>query len=280
MAIINCPTNCASLLPPVKFSKCAPNVVSSEIRHIIIGRLEAEPFTNWALKAEWDARLSETSTDPNALRLLTVRGNKPAAASVVAEVSDWRRKNLGKDHTINFIVDDVTDENYEFMRAMECGGEFRFWYTTHGGYTYGGNEGFIGELDYNDQLDEGREAFEQLVGVITGRSKFSPERIKQPYDDPGTAPLTFDTTLSFASSTSATAEGVNATALATNATEKFEFNAIESPIGTPSNMNVEVGGGLVLVVTFPSDYVGSTFRYTSATNVVYVSTFINGDREL
>lgn len=175
-----CPTDCTTALGEVLFSDCAPNINSSEIKRVFLAKGNASPFSDWTTATEWTTRLAESGTDANAIRPLTVIGDKPAPANVTKDISNGRKHVVGKDHTLNFTVDDVSDENYEFMRATECGGKYRLWYETKGGYLYGGNEGIKCTVVMDDILNRGVDEIETLGGVATWRNKFSPERAKSP----------------------------------------------------------------------------------------------------
>lgn len=175
-----CPTGCDTALSIVAFSDCAPEIVASEIKRIFVTKRTATPFTDWKLAPEWVERISDSVTDAQAIRALTVIGDKPAAASVSKDISNKRKWFVAKDHTVNFTVDDVSDENYEFMRATECGGLYNMWYETHGGMLYGGNAGIPVSIVMDVVDNRGLDEIETLNGVATWRSKFSPERIKSP----------------------------------------------------------------------------------------------------
>ena len=176
-----CPTNCAKTLPIVKFDKCAPAISLSEIEKIYISKPTATPFTDWKLASEWVERISESDlVDDDAIRPLTVIADKPAPANVIKELSNGRKIPVRKDHTINVTIDDVSDENYELARVLECGGQIRFWYETSGGKLYGGNEGIEGTIVLDGVLNRGRDEIETLTGSIVWSSKFSPERITSP----------------------------------------------------------------------------------------------------
>ena len=175
-----CPTDCTAALGVVHFSDCAPNINPSEIKRVFIAKGNSDPFDDWTTAAEWTTRLNQTGTTANAIRPLTVIGDKPAPASITKDISNGRKYVVGKDHTLNFTIDDVSDENYEFMRATECGGKYRLWYETKGGYLYGGNEGILASLVMDDVLNRGTDEIETLNGVLTWRKKFSPERTKSP----------------------------------------------------------------------------------------------------
>lgn len=184
MPLPTCPTDCSSALAPVSFSKCNPDINLSEIRRIFVMKANGAAFTDWKLATEWTTRISETSvTGDDAIRPLTVIADKPAPAAVVKEISNGRRQNVAKDHTINYTIDDVSPENYEFMRTIECGGLYRIWYETEGGYIYGGNTGILVTLTGDDLLNRGRDEIETIAGTATWRSKFHPDRELSPIYD-------------------------------------------------------------------------------------------------
>lgn len=184
MPLPTCPTDCSSALPVVDFDKCAPKINISEIRRIFVGRANIQPFTDWLTAAEWTERLSETDVaNANAIRPLTVIADKPAPAAVNKDISNGRTFIIGKDHTVNWTIDDVSPENYEFMRQLECGGIYRIWYETMGGYLYGGNDGIEAKLSGDDILNRGADEIETLAGTATWRDKFHPERGLSPIFD-------------------------------------------------------------------------------------------------
>lgn len=279
-----CPDNCDFALPEVLFDDCAPQVIYSEIRRIFIAKKAAAVFTNWTLATEWLARLSQVSTTgDDYIRALTVIGDKPAAADVTKDISNGRKVVIGKDHTVNFTIDDVSDINYEFMRGLECGGEFKFWYETSGGKLYGGNSGFLARVSMNDVLNRGVDEIETLAGVISWRTKFSPERTTSPIFSSAsiTAPATYNTLIGPYTATPLTktgAGGISGTVSATDADQKFEYNAIGSPVGTPATMNITVSAVLEIVIDFPTDYIGQYFKYTDKAAVVHISQFVNGTK--
>lgn len=180
MPPIVCPTTCESSLPPVNFSACAPTILESEIVRIFVARATAAAFTDWNLATEWETRISQTDiANEDAIRVLTVIGDKPAPTSTPRDISNGRQVTPFKEHTVNVTIDDVTDENYEFMRQLECGTQVKAWYETAGGKIYGGNEGITGRLNLDDILPSGDE-IETLQGTFTWRNKFHPERVDSP----------------------------------------------------------------------------------------------------
>lgn len=275
-----CSNGCEEALPVFKFDDCQPEVYFSEIQRIFIGKKSIPAFTNWKAAGEWLTRMASTGDDR--IVVLTVIGDKPAGASVVKDISNGRKVTIGKDHTLNWTIDDVSDENYEAMRAMECGGQYKFWWETQGGKMYGGNEGVEGRTDVNNVQGRGRDEIETIVGSFTWRSKFHPERADSPIFGTGgtSAPTTFDTTIPFdVSATPAAAAGVTGVTDAIDPEQKFEFNATPSVAGGLANtMDIEVGGVQELSVSFLAGRAGDPFRYTDKAGVQHSSTFVNGTR--
>ena len=165
-----CPTDCDQALGTVLFDDCAPNINPSEIQRLFVSKGNAEPFTDWKQASEWTTRIAQTGTNADAIRELTVIGDKPVPSPITKDISGGRKYTVGKDHTLNFTVDDVSDENYEFMRSTECGGKYRLWYETKGGYIYGGNDGIKVTIVMDDVLNRGADEIETLNGVVTWRN--------------------------------------------------------------------------------------------------------------
>lgn len=90
-------------------------------------------------------------------------------------------------------------------------------------------------------------------------------------------PPTFDTVLTFNQSAQAGAGFLSATVAAPNHVQSFAFNTIHVPIGLPADMNIYVGGVLVMVVAFPDDYLGQPFAYGQAGTSHRLGTFVNGN---
>lgn len=177
-----CEFLCDGSLPAVKFSDCAPQVRESEIRRIFIASRNAEAFTDWQEPTEWTERISSSGETNDAIRAFTVIADKPAAESNTIELSDRRQFTTSKNHTVNFTIDDVSEENYNFLQDAECQNQFRAWYETHGGILYGGNEGVKCSFVGNNVLNRGLDEIELIEGTLTWRGK-SPDRTESPIAD-------------------------------------------------------------------------------------------------
>ena len=176
-----CANDCNDKLAPVQFSACNPEVNASEIIRIFVAAANAAPLTDWKTAQAWTERISNTDVaSQDAIRVLTVIADKPAAADVVKDLSNGRKKTLRKDHTVNYTIDETNDANYEFMRKLECSGRVKFWYETAGGKLYGGDEGIKGDITGNIVNNSGADEIETIQGTITWKAKFSPERVNSP----------------------------------------------------------------------------------------------------
>lgn len=274
--------NCIDFnLPITGFNDCDPTVNFSEIERIFVAGPKAAAFSNISQAAEWTTRLSQTDiASADTIRALTVIGDLPAAADVVRELSNGRKKRLSKDFTLNYTVDDISDYNYSFFEFLDEQPIIRlFGFETQGGkmYVYG-NDGILVNNSSNGVLARGREEVEVENGVITWRNVKRPSRIDSPIFDNGTTvvPTTFDTLLSFAATTTPSASGVGGTASAVDPDQKFEFNAISPRLGTPMSMSLKVATVEEATIDFTSDYVGEYFKYTDKAGAVHTGTFTNG----
>lgn len=175
-----CPNDCDQPLAEVEFDDCAPEINASEIKRVFMAKGNAAAFNNWAQPQEWGERLSQAGTEQDAIRELTVIGDMPAGSGVSKDISNGRKYIIGKDRTLNFTIDDVSNKNYDFARSTECGGKYRLWFETMGGKMYGGNKGIKATVVMDIILNRGTDEIETIAGVATWRAKFSPERVESP----------------------------------------------------------------------------------------------------
>lgn len=272
---------CANDLPTVEFDHCDPEFNLSEVRRIFIAKPIAQPFTDWKLETEWLSRLSDNSTSgDDYIRTLVVRGNKPAPASVIKALTNLRNKKITKNHTLNFLVDETNDTNHEFLRELEgSNSNFKIWYETHGGKMFGGNSGIVVDIDLNMVLAEGEEEIQTYVGVATWKNKVTEEMAISPIFDFGntSSVATYDTTLEFSSTTSDTGFGITATVAEVDPDAKLEFNKIDPQLGTPVDMDINIGGLQYMSVSYTSDYLGRPFRFIDQSGVSHTGVFVEGN---
>jgi len=88
--------------------------------------------------------------------------------------------------------------------------------------------------------------------------------------------LSFNTALSFVSATSDSDQGITGTTGASNANIGLQFNFVTPLTGTPMSMEIKKSGTTVMLVDFPSDYVGHQFRFTEQSGATHLGVFTNG----
>jgi hypothetical protein len=186
-----CPAcaECTSLeMPTFVFNECAPQQNESEICAIYItiedplnpGEALGGP-TDWTQTADWATAIHNTTADK--VRKLTVIGDLPEPEQEIRIVSKRRRVFGTKVFNLNATVDDVTDENYEAMQALECGYVVRIWYETIGGYLYGGAQGVRASIvKANAPLDRGQNTFERIEYGFLFEASCHPPRIETPIE--------------------------------------------------------------------------------------------------
>ena len=178
--IPTCPTDCTGVLPENTFDFCRSDVHTGEIEILYLAASEAECFTDWTALAEWTARLSTDSVDPDAIRRFRVVGTQPAASQDATDISLGQKYYGEKEFTLNIELEDISDENYEFARNMECNVLVKAWWATAGGDLFGGNCGEDVSISSNLQIEAGQNSIHKLMWTITWKNKFSPERTTSP----------------------------------------------------------------------------------------------------
>lgn len=167
-------------LPAVKADFCAPNLNFGEIDRVYLGN-PGNPFTDWSLLAEWDARLDNADiADATKIRMLHVIGDKPAGEKTKIDFSQGRSVYTEGKHSINIKVDETGDENYELIIWLEenAGQTVSLWYQA-GKYIYGGNDGISASLTLDDIIPESDEELNTFNGAATWEGNH-PERIPNP----------------------------------------------------------------------------------------------------
>lgn len=176
---IVCPDGCAEQLPVVKFSICAPVTNFGQISKVYATN-DGYPLTDENSLEEWQTRANLDTIDPSRILEFSVIGDKPLAAANEVALSRGRTANGAKDHVINIRIDETNDENYEAMRAFECGKTMRFWYETFGGKLYGGATGILGSFTLGEVIPEGTAELTTFQGTVKWKSKISPCRTTSP----------------------------------------------------------------------------------------------------
>lgn len=174
-----CATDCDSVLPAVEFDECQPEVNDGQIYKLYVTNI-GNPFTDITDLSEWTPRLDNTGAAAEAVITLNVIGSKPVPTSEEKEISLGRKITSKKAHTVPFKIDETNAINHEFLRSLECGGNYLFWYETSGGLIFGGNEGIKGSFILDMEIPESETDFITLTGKADWKSKFTEERALSP----------------------------------------------------------------------------------------------------
>jgi len=269
----------AETLPAVDFDFCAPDVRLSEIQRVFFAKVSAASFTDWTQAEEWNLRVSETSTDDDAIRALTVIGDKPAPAAQVKEISNQRKFTSRKDHTINITIDEATAVNHAFINAFGTGKRFKMWYETAGGFMFGGNAGIVVNVTGEMVLARGAGNVMEYQLIITWVNPNTESRAESPiFGETVLGSLSLDTTILFDTDATPAYDGNDwILAAGINAVASFSYNHISPQIGTAIEMLVKIGGTTVCTANMTADYVSQPFTYKHTTGTVYSGTIIDGN---
>lgn len=183
---ITCPDNCSFSLPTFKFSECAPRTKEGGLCNIFL-RNVGNPLTNWEDLNEWTTNISNTDPGATKIRALTVTGDVPLPESTEKTISHQRVIKLAKKRTANAKIDDDSDDNYDAMRQIQCGGSYLAWLLTNGGDLYGGNEGIQVTIDADEVIPESIEENVFINMVLKWNDRISPLRIAAPMAVPYTS---------------------------------------------------------------------------------------------
>jgi len=184
---LTCPTGCNTQPPSVTADYCNPNVTNAQITTLYVEALNAAAFADITDPTEWATRLSQTGTNPDDIRTLHVIGAKTAATSNKIDLGNDKFTTVQKEHKLDLIIRETSDENYNFLKTTECGGNFKIAYII-GKYMFV-NDDETGNIDndlieasieINDQASNNFSDPYEFVVTVTWKSKFHPGRILNP----------------------------------------------------------------------------------------------------
>lgn len=272
-----CPENCLDQLPSLSVASCNPVLKRSAIQKLYIGKANTAPFSNWAVPTEWTTRLSNSSTNDDAIRFLLGTGSLPAGTPQTVTYQVNKIRQVGNQRTLQFIVEEANPTIHEFLRQLECGGEYRVWFETIGGNLYGGNEGVLVQIAPSLILNSGAADIEQRQFDLSWDGQFTPEMVTSPITGfTDNLPTVYDTILTFLAGTTDAKEGVTGNVSGTNAITKFEFNKLVGGGGTPITMTINHNGFEAMQIVTTTTYAGRSFRYTHPNGAQFTGAIING----
>ena len=181
MSVVNptCPTGCEFDPPVVLFDYCAPTIAFGEIKYLFLRAVESGGLTDWTDSAEWLAAIDNDGEVGGEIRQISIIGSLPEPESTEIPMSLKRKAYPPKMFSIPFKVDEVNDDNHEFMRTMSCNSSFLAWYATDE-YMWGGNDGITVQITMHEIIPETTAELYHFVGTMTWENKFPPERTTNP----------------------------------------------------------------------------------------------------
>jgi len=183
MSLPTCGTACTDNLPALDFSKCAPVLNAAQISKIFFTN-PGNPMSDWSNALEWDSRLDQDASGSSKIRTLIGIGEFTEPAQEEKEISLGRKFRGVKNFTINHVIDETGDANYEAMRQLECNsGAKLIWFQTRDGLLYGGNAGIEASIKMNQVITNNYQDFITFNVKIEWQYKFHPERITSPITD-------------------------------------------------------------------------------------------------
>jgi hypothetical protein len=178
---------CETQLPKPKFSLCDPEVNFGQIQKLYLTN-PGYPLTDVEDLEEWTDRLSNTSDDVDAIREITVIGEKPEAEETSIQISLNRTVSGPMNHTIPFEIDETNDTNYAWMRSYQGGPrEVTFWYENEAGKIFGGDSGIRASISVKYVTPRESTDLEKIMGSLTWKNKQDPERHASPLADSGSS---------------------------------------------------------------------------------------------
>lgn len=183
-----CPDDCSNVLADYSFNDCAPEWARGEIGRVYLFGIGypviADPINDPAgFIAEMAARVSNTSANANAIRSLTVIGEKAEPETNMIKMSNNREIVTSKKHQIVFDIDELSQENMDAMRQAECGNNFLIMFEA-GDRLYGGSDnigdGIQGSLIANLVIPRDRSGLQYWHCTFTWEDKFHPHSCVNP----------------------------------------------------------------------------------------------------
>lgn len=157
----------------------------AQISDLIIKPDAANAPLNWTgapTVAAVAGEIDNTNTDGTKSKWLVGEGGIVAPDKVVDEYPKRKTKVNFRTYTLTFNVKNLGDDQYDFLRQLQCGStDFKIWYANVGGHIFGGANGIdILSIDCDFIYSEDRNAKEIATVTITWESDGDPARGNTP----------------------------------------------------------------------------------------------------
>lgn len=179
-----CPTNCESAtLPAVSFADCAFGVTDelSEIGEIFLDDLTMTGGEGGDEFGFANLPTDVTGAAPGwygSAKRLYVIGDLPASEGTTRTLPKGWVKKGNSTWTLTADIMDATDENYAFVRSLQCGQRVGLAWKTNGGYVYGSVVATVTSSDWVLARGEDTYAIGQIV--LTFKGSCLPTRAEDP----------------------------------------------------------------------------------------------------
>lgn len=178
LPIITCPTGCQNDVPVVSFDECNPLVDFSEVDKLYLTAIN-NPLADWTDAAEWATRIDNDGTDAEDIRELWVSGELPEPERTNTEIDNERDVWSPMKFTLPVVVFETNLINYDFVRQLQCGGEYLAWFSA-GENMYGGTDGIEVNIKASHLITKGAKEANTIMLEVTWDAKHNPERITNP----------------------------------------------------------------------------------------------------
>lgn len=174
---------CTTTLPAVRADYCTKGTAKGRIDTVYFTRV-GDALADWTDATEWNTRLDNSTAAPSSgdypIRYLNGIGSLTQPDQNTVDISLDRVHYSDPNFTINFAVDDVGADNYDFAQSIVStnGGIFACWFTG-GGYMYGGTAGTQMSMNIYPDIPEDNTDIMRLRMTLTWEGGL-PDRITNP----------------------------------------------------------------------------------------------------
>ena len=174
---IDCPIGCESAKFNSAFDECAKQLHFGEITRIAVASNTFVGFTDVEDKTEWESHVASGD-----IELLVVKGDIGEPEQEEIEGTDGSTIYGAPTFTLNFEIQDLTDENFEMLRKTYCNSVHKIWYLT-ADHVYGGNAGISStNVRMHGAIERGSTTLQRINGTAKFRTKSNntPKRTDRP----------------------------------------------------------------------------------------------------
>lgn len=176
---VNCPSDCSAHLLPaiVADQECTSyDLADSQVSGIYFVPPDRDKPVDWTQPGDWEAVLNNST--PGESKYLVGIGGVAEAEKEVVELFKGKNKVARRTYEVTLTVQNLSDAQYEFLRALQCGDtSFTFWFENMGGHLFGGPSGIKPSYaDCDLPLSSDRTAYEDATVILRFDARTDPDR--------------------------------------------------------------------------------------------------------